>query len=760
PITFWSGSLFNCSGTHNSFQLLLPLSSLLPSPSSNAAIPLTMSNYTQEVLPNLQTLVTSAPSKGPRTAYVTAGPVGKSTRLVPDLWKYTKMARPNAQGIYVVASEAEAFVLGSYLSASCDTEISSRELAPYGSGKLCLLSYRDFQMLYETEEFSSMVNSKDVVLFVDVKDQPTITSEWFMATLIRWVDQLLLQGDSEIRFTMVMLAAGFDETLRLVLQRHHIEPLQIKWRESSIDRITITEIESDEEVQDRIHSIVLQPIIDDIPFTSGLPGPCVIIFGDVHEIGARLLEPLRIKVGISAENKVLNEASPPEYVLDCIYSEAPRVISVESGFSASLAVPNLQYVASLPLKRVRIFDRQTSQFPISPIMLSVGDVDRQKAWIYKAGNTFPAVDGLKYHIRWTLTQLVLHQSRADAEIEGQMMRFCLETSTALETVFSRKTNFTVLEDHALAREAGRRLENMRCLTSGTFGVKKATKLGHETLKYIKSVQVNPKNDFHLGNLLAQIKTNSSLSLKAKRVLIRMAAITAHRPLIQTDWDYMKRMYDEDGEVLNVIRADCAGIGQKEVCNGQLWLELGIWTKVRTQGISPELMTLTDNRFHIPVAGGHIQVLAQTSLDVARYVQDVEKSLHLDPCKDLVKETMLSESERWEVLETLTWAYLHRIVLFPIGLPDDPAVDLISHQRVRLSDTQHAISLKSINTGDAKYGGNCAIYQEAAITEGELAPYFLMLLPRGMMNKIVKHFGNDISLSALLLSSYPVPRRSQ
>ncbi|KAI4860375.1 hypothetical protein F4820DRAFT_453007 [Hypoxylon rubiginosum] len=717
-----------------------------------------MSNYSSEVVPRLRELISCTTEDGKGTAinvaYVVAGPYGKSSMLVPDLWNYAKVTRSKAQGLYVQSSSIQVEMLAQHY-ASTDIVETMMNSVPRGNNKskLGLVSYADFQSAVrdDTEQdgiSTSMLEHQDMVLFVDVEETPTVEGEVTIGLLTKWIKKFTnppsLARDN-VKFTMVLLGLGFREDVEEVVARFvGVRPIRIRWRENvHITERLLKDLET--ETLAIIRSTLMVPFQD---IQVGKPGPCILVFMQYNHAKEKIFAPLAREMG-----------QPPQMIALSRYTKAadlarladnkPKIICADPDFPISLALPNLRYVISEQSKMMRTFDR-ASQFSLRSIPLSKADIILRRSFVVKALN---AIEDRPEYLYGGGIDWHGEKSTSDEPLKGQMMRLCLDVSCVFGNLWYKSTPVPALmSDILLIKEVKRRLHVMGCLLPDDARPL-PTRLGLSTLSYITDSRFNRQADFHLGNLLARIETDAALSTPSKRVLIRIAALTHHRPVIMFGADAVNRLLAEDPEALAAIKEDSAGVGQREAGRGQIWTELGIWSKAMLDGSL--VSSVTTELGIVSRAKGLVQIDALAAGRVQSYVRDLEERLGMATCLQELEDTMLSENERLQVLETLTRAYLHRLVFFPFDPPNEPPNDLISLQRIDIQSQPHPIPLASImvrsieRLGDLP-GGFCAVYQEIT-SDAALVPLYLTLLP----NRVLKSIVGDDNLPSLLSTIYPV-----
>ncbi|RYO96146.1 hypothetical protein DL764_007524 [Monosporascus ibericus] len=127
-----------------------------------------MSNYPSEILPRLKGFACDPARKGLRVALVEAPPVGKTWRLVPDLWRHVKSQQPQRRDIYVVKLTIEAAMLaGTYPREKKIEEVRMVD-------KTCV----------------PPVLGPGAMLFLDLEDQPSFEGERMLALIFSWIARI------------------------------------------------------------------------------------------------------------------------------------------------------------------------------------------------------------------------------------------------------------------------------------------------------------------------------------------------------------------------------------------------------------------------------------------------------------------------------------------------------------------------------------------------------------------------------------------
>ncbi|KAI6080492.1 hypothetical protein F4821DRAFT_251413 [Hypoxylon rubiginosum] len=712
-----------------------------------------MSNYKSHVLPQLQELISckAKNENGIRinAAYVTAGPFGKSTKLVPEVWKHAKATRSNPQGLYVQRTAIQIGAMVYRLHQMNITDVA-RNTVPRGDDRseLGLVTYDDFQTTLRSDmdcpkPSDAMLDHQDMVLFVDVEDAPTVLGEVTIGLLVSWLEglgKLPARLRAGVNITVILLGSTLKDDVATVFETFlGNRPTHVDWVEDlQIEEQAVDDIEN--VTMEIIRSTLVYPFQNDDAVPDNEPGPCVLIFMQVSQATQTFYAPLVRTVGRVPQIIALSRDIDFDR-WGSLVDNRPKIVCADPDLCFSLPLPNVKYVISMQTKMVRVAD-QASQFSCRTIPISAADVRLQRSFALKCRAT--------YLTEWTKEWHEENRSDDEALLDGQMMRFCLEVSRVFGNLWYQKTPVPALRhDMPLIREVKRRLHDMGCLpTDDARAV--LTPLGFSTLTYISGGKLNRHEDFHLANLLARIETDTTLSIPAKRVLIRVAALTNHRPVISFAEDAVYRIMVQDPEALAAIKEDSVGVGRQQAGNGQIWTELGIWMKAKVE--SAIIASMRNGVNVASRAEGIVKINIKAAEKAQEHVKQIEERLGMTPCLEEVVDTMLSDAERLQVLETLTRAYLHRIVFFCLDPPNEPPSDLVSLRRLRVDIQPHPIPLATIMAqSGGQPGGFYAIYQEiASNTDVGLMPLYLTLIPRSVLRKIV----GDEGLSSLY-STYPI-----
>ncbi|KAI2784205.1 hypothetical protein F4815DRAFT_502009 [Daldinia loculata] len=699
-----------------------------------------MSNYQSHILPALQQLSSSA-SEPIRVAYVTAESVGKSTRLVPDLWNHVKATRAGAQGLYILIDPEEAKVTShdilSREAASVINEVPSIQNAD----QLGLISYECFNTLMEdTADPSTLLRHQDMILFVDIEYIPTVDGDLGIGIVVDWIRGL--KTLQEVNLTVVLLAGNTREDIVDVLDLYDIHPLHLAWEEAR--NYEQKELKDTDEAVEAIRLALFEsPQIGIEPY--------VVICAPIAEAYEIFIQPINRATGQDVRCLSLGNDSNMDDIARAIIEDKPTVLFLEDSLNSYIPVPNLRCVISASHKRVRIFDPSTSQFPMAAVPISEGDVFRQRAWASKVTRT----DGDRptFYTLWSDEWFRANKSKDNTHIHGDSMRLVLAASKRFNSIaYPQAPVPALIGNLSILREVHRRLVIMGCLADDA-PTSKITPLGIRTLCYTKHKRFNRVGSIHVAYLLAQIETNTKLSIPSKRVLIRMVALTLHKSLYTLTEEAVESLKEEDTVALEAIIEDCAGIGKQNSHYGQLWCELGIWVKIEAEKAA--IHTVLDGKTTIEKGEGYMRVNVGPCLQVKGYAHGLETHLGMEACKDPIAETMLTQHELGDVFDILARTYLFQAIFIPFGKMVMPN-DMISLQPVRLGVRPQLVAFTPrTETGDPEKRGFFAIYQESLIYEGELAPVYITMLPGGVLQRIVDSFGAP-DLPALVLTHYPVP----
>ncbi|KAI1808780.1 hypothetical protein F4811DRAFT_498774 [Daldinia bambusicola] len=375
-----------------------------------------MSNYKSHILPALQQL--SSPASEPvSVAYVVANSVGKSTVLVPDLWKHVKATRAGAQGLYILYNQEEAELVADHIAEREAVEVINGVPDADSPHKLGLVSFDHFnELMTGSEDPFSLLRHRDVILFADVNHIPTVSGEISIGLLVNWIKGLRsLEG---VKVTIVLLACNHREDIGDIFKTYDIRITNLSWDEDI--RYNEEEIETDDEIIDAILPILDEP-------TEGGAAPWVVIFAPRVEMTKRIIEPLNEFANQDIRYASIGREIPKSRIRAITGIDKPTILFVEDGLSNCLPLQNLRCAISLPYKRERIFDPSTSQFPVTAIPISKGDLFRQRAWLTKSakkGGHRPTL-----YTMWEPEWFQANKSQDNVVVKADTMRLLLEAST-------------------------------------------------------------------------------------------------------------------------------------------------------------------------------------------------------------------------------------------------------------------------------------------------------------------------------------------
>ncbi|KAI0852152.1 hypothetical protein F5Y00DRAFT_259111 [Daldinia vernicosa] len=700
-----------------------------------------MSNYESHVLPALQQL-SSSTSEPIRVAYVTAESVGKSTKLVPDLWKHVKATRADAQGLYILLDRGEA-TFASLVISSREAAVDIIDQVPDNQHELGLISCEYFNALMEdTADPSTLFRHQDMILFVDVEHIPTVHGDMSIGVIVDWIRGLKALQD--VNLTVVFLAGNTREDIADVLDFHDIHPLHLAWEEAK--NYEREELEDANEVVEAIRLAL---------FESPQVGmaPCVVICSPMDEAYGRYVQPIDRSAGRDIRCLPLVNPVDMDYVADFVREDKPTVIFLGDSLAHYVpAIPNLRCVISFSHKRARIFDPLTSQFPMAGLPISEGDVFRQRAWASKAARA----DGDRptFYTAWSDGWFQANKSKDGTHIKSDSMHLLLAAIKKFNSFAYPEVPVPALNGcSSLLGEVRRRLVIMGCLAKDA-PTSQITPLGMRTLYYINHKTFNHTGNFHVAHLLARIETDPKLSIPSKRVLIRMTALTIYKNFYTLTDEAAQSLEEDDMTPLDVIIEDCAGIGKQNSYYGQLWCALGILAKMEAEKTAKH--SLVNLETIVERGEGYMRVNVDACNKIEFYCRELEIHFGIvEACKDPIAETMLTQDESDHVFEVLARTYLFQVIYFPFDTALKPN-DMISLRPVRLGASPELVDLtERRSTGDPEKFGFFAIYQESLTYGGDLAPTHLTVLPGGILQRIVDSFGAP-NLSALVLTRYPVP----
>ncbi|KAK6956030.1 hypothetical protein Daesc_003677 [Daldinia eschscholtzii] len=687
----------------------------------------------------------SSTSKPVNVAWVFADPIGKSTVLVPDLWKRVKAARPETRGLYIVCNQVEAELVASNVAQLRATDVISKiPSADDAHEQLGVISFDRFnKAMTDSGDQPCPLDHECSILFADMEQIQTVDGDMTIGILVNWIRGLRRLKDG-VRVTVIFLADRHLCRLDVddVFYAHEIRPAYFEWDE----RVAYDEFKIDESgVTHFIRSALFES-----PQTDA--APWVVLFAPDREVAfAEFVEPLARDPDRRIRWASVDGDTEADRIVEMMSADEPTVLFVRNDFSSCLPLKNLRCAISFPYKKVRMFDPSTSQFPLADIPISDGDLHRQRAWVAKSAKAGGNV--AEFYRVWDGEWFRASKSDNKAPIRGDTMRLLLEASKTFGGLAFPEVPVPSLRGSpSLLGETHRRLVIMNCISLRT-PTSEITPMGKKVLFYLKHKGFNHSGSTEVAHLLARIETNPELSLPGKRVLILMAAVTANRPMYELTDEAARSILNEDMEALNAIREDCAGVGKENADYGQLWCELGIWTKIAAEDTADR--AVVEGRDFVEMADGYMRVSVNSCVRIADYVKNLEAHLGIKPCKDMMAETALAPAELEPVFETLAWSYLFQMVFFNYDLISPPG-DFISLHPVDLSLTPSLAAFRSeARKNPQDCGGFATIYQEATINRDKLAPRYLTMIPNDLPGKMIRYAGAD-NLFSLVATTFPVP----
>ncbi|OTB13389.1 hypothetical protein K445DRAFT_304094 [Daldinia sp. EC12] len=705
-------------------------------------------NY-EELLPALVEF-SSSTSKPVNVACVFADPIGKSTVLVPDLWKHVKAARPETRGLYIVYNQVEADLVANNVAQLKATDVISEIPSADDAHEqqqqqqLDVISFDRFnKAMTDSEDKTCPLDHECSIVFADMEQISTVDGDMTIGILVNWIRGLRRLTDG-VRVTVVFLADRdlYRMDVDDVFYAHEIRPAYFEWDE----RPAYTEYQIEKSgVAHFIRSALFES-----PRTDA--APWVVLFASEREaVFAELVEPLTRDPDRRIRWASVDRDTEADGIVEMMSVDEPTVLFVDNNFRSCLPLKNLRCAISFPYKKVRIFDPSTSQFPLADIPISDGDLRRQRAWVMKSAKTGGHVPD--FYNAWDNEWFGANKSDDRALMRGDTMRLLLEASKTFGGLAFPEVPVPSLRGSpSLLGEMHRRLVIMNCISLNA-PTSEITPMGEKVLFYLRHKGFNRSGSTEVAHLLARIETNPELSLAGKRVLIRMAAVTANRPMYELTDEAARSIRDEDMEALDAIREDCAGVGKENADYGQLWCELGIWTKITAEDAAAHAMF--QGKDSVEIAGGYMRVSVKSCLKIADYVESLEAHLGIKPCVDMMAETALAPAELEAVFETLAWSYLFQMVFFNYDLTLPPR-DFISLQPVDLSLRPSLAAFESeARNNPQDCGGFATIYQEATIYGGKFAPRYLTMIPNDLPGKMIR-YTDAVNLFSLVVTTFPVP----
>ncbi|KAI4868248.1 hypothetical protein F4820DRAFT_445387 [Hypoxylon rubiginosum] len=250
-------------------------------------------------------------------------------------------------------------------------------------------------------------------------------------------------------------------------------------------------------------------------------------------------------------------------------------------------------------------------------------------------------------------------------------------------------------------------------------------------------------DFHVAYFLACIHMHKeTLSLSAKRVIVRMAAILA----CGIDTLCTKSTPEAEYPRPDDVRVYCAGVGAQLVQKGGVWIALGLWQSIVQGG-------LKDNDGTYPtIRRGDINLSISTAVGVLELVSALEKLFGLPHTIAELRDTELMLDEITFIERQLLWAYLHRMV-YMIENPAGRPVDVVSLRDIEISPDE-ILDLRMARVSQDNKGRGCfAIYAGLSLSGSRYIANGLTLIPYQLIKEVERLIG--MPFDQAVASKYPL-----
>ncbi|RYO96145.1 hypothetical protein DL764_007523 [Monosporascus ibericus] len=477
----------------------------------------------------------------------------------------------------------------------------------------------------------------------------------------------------------------------------------------------------------------------------------------MYEAKTYIIEPIMEEFKGDQQIHILSPASTVEGAKDAWKNPRARFICVDKSFPCSFPLPGMRLAIRIGASYMRSFQKDSSQFPVAPVPLTRCERDRHWAWVQKSaeGSTSKQV----LHTVWPPQNYHSSPTMSLAAVEGELMRLCLWARFTYGSISPLRVPIPSLGeiDPLMLKESTRRLEAIRCVRSTDEGPGSrwlVTALGEATLFYTEGSSHKHAKDIHLGNLTARISEGLTLTRKAKGVLCRLAAIIGSGGILAFSEQGERLLVEEDGAFLETLKAECVGLGQEQAVNGSLWLELGVLSKLRDEGV----LHVGNTQRKVFKAGRDLIVDMRTCIRTWKHVEELEEILELTPLENEDRSTQLTYDELRQVNDALMWAYLDQMVFVPFTPRGEGPVDLLSLRPIDLCCTPVRLEWLVREFASDQPGGFVGVYQMSVLTAEtgqRMQIRDFTLIPNHRLQQVVDHFdGRELSL--ITSTMYPVP----
>ncbi|KAI1076704.1 hypothetical protein F5B20DRAFT_593953 [Whalleya microplaca] len=679
---------------------------------------------------------------------------GKSTQLVPEVWRFVCDTWPECKGAYLQSTEYQASSLHKVLEDNEETRgCSSRGYDPADS-RLALLTYAEAidGLIFELPS--------DRVLFVDIEDVPTLEGELLLGRLINSVDARMTNDDG---WTSIILLGAGPLSQHVTQAFSQFLELDIEAVDAGIEPGPVDVVELGRDREDKYAPVVemLQKVFQgsEMPKLEdgGEPGACVVLFGDPASALAGIVDPLQRQLGFSVAHKSFTVDISGRYIREALEDPNPKILCVDPFFPIVLQCTNVVCAVSMGVKCGRVFDAESSQFPWGFMRLSRHELNREMAWV-RSASPFPGAK-VNYVTMNPVDDPAVLSVRPEEQLYGDLMALALGLAYHWPGTALRDMPVPILARMPAGAfdEAWRRLSAMGCIEpypSQTERTWRINGLPEDSAYHMIGSPDNPTRSVHLAAMLSYIRVLAKpglCQLPTLRVLIRMAAIIACDvgSLVPLDLEAIDKMGDaQPSQIVGLIRDDCAGIGKQQAHNGSLWLALGLWQE-RKDALGSFSVVSTGSMGR---GCRTVRLHNVLSHEVDGRVENMERDLAILPCSDEIKDTQLTEDGLDVVNSVLVNSWIHQSVLFPYAT-DRPPVDLISLQPVYLDEPATVFldwKPRQMERKELGRGGFIAIYCSVS-KKNALIPGDLTYMPNSALRGIRNRLGP--SLSAALHTTY-------
>lgn len=326
-----------------------------------------------------------------------------------------------------------------------------------------------------------------------------------------------------------------------------------------------------------------------------------------------------------------------------------RLVAIDAT-APSFPLPKLAMVISSGKYQIQKWDTQSSQILATEIPMTKADLDRERSWVLKGGESVDRVYTL------LTDQQVRHMERTNDPWCPAWNEDIMWTVLSLLEIFPdrnfHKVPLPIVPDHFALSETLVRLEAMGAVDDNTHGgftcsrLAKIAVLLHDNVFLFANAWT--EIDLHNAMLFARA-SDHSLPLNVRRVLVRLAA------LIANDVHTLVRPRPGTEPSLEDLQGQCLGVGREQAHKGHLWIALGVWLKAQYE---EDVISVEQQ-----VAQDRLLVSKDKATMVHELVQYVERFLGLPNIEyhEEVQATKLSDEEVLLVEEQLVFCYMTRVM---------------------------------------------------------------------------------------------------